>query len=182
MNHDINLLPQKDPFLSKGKLLLMITGAIWLMLGIWLVVTFFSYTADNQELVLKQTRLQTELAYLNQPEVIEEDGYDEALSRAELIAADISPYLDELIGLLPERATLVSFELTEEGLHSSIQFETMNEGAAYTSRLYQSELFEFVEVDRVETEFPNEESDFEEIPRYIFSFQFLTGGAQNGTE
>ncbi|WP_404404129.1 PilN domain-containing protein [Jeotgalibacillus malaysiensis] len=182
MNHDINLLPQKDPFLTKGKLLFIITGTIWLLLSIWLVVMYFSQTAENQELVLEQTRLQTELAYLEQPEIIVEDGYDEALQRAESMASDISPYLDELVRLLPDNAYLVSFDLTESGLHSSIQFETINDGAAYTSRLYQSEMFELAEVDRVETEFPNDESDFVEIPRYIFSFQFMTGGQQDGTD
>ncbi|MDZ5712364.1 hypothetical protein [Jeotgalibacillus haloalkalitolerans] len=182
MNHDINLLPQKEPFLSRGKQALIITGVVWLLLGIWLVITYFSYTSENQELSLEQTRLQNELLVLEQPEVIEENGYDDALKRAESLSSDISPYLDELIRLLPEHASLVSFELIESGLHSRIQFETMNDGAEYTSKLYQSELFELAEVDRVETEFPNEDGDFEEIPRYIFSFQFMTGGQQNGTD
>lgn len=191
---EINLIPrdiEKDD--SGSKPFYIILTAIFVLVLAFLLWQYFSTKSQinslkEEEANLQQQRdnLQTELNSLTSAQG---NTLEQSVQFVESVSYPVSPLIDEIQELKPERAYLRSYSFGENTVEISFDMETLNEVSKFVTALNSSPYFTDVQVTNVDHFYLNngsdEEQDFNDVPRQstkmvliVNKQKLAAGGAQ----
>ncbi|MFD1018912.1 hypothetical protein [Thalassobacillus hwangdonensis] len=170
---EVNLLEQKE----QRNMLPLLIGGVFLILAL---IVFAYFVTQSKQLEAEVAETEAEIAALQSRQTEnEQTPVDDVITkRMELVKAtsqleaswiSATPVIDRLIALLPERGFFQSFTLVDNGqVNLVVRFDTMQEVAAYTSRLEEESYIHGVEVNHVTAEEVDGSEDvYDYMPRYI---------------
>ena len=192
---DINLIPNLDKDDSGSKIVYLIISIAALLLLSLLAWLYFQARADIVTLTKEQIALQAQRdelkSQLDGINSTTQGSLEQSVEFVELVSYPVTPLIDEIQMLQPNHSYLRSYSFGTESVSISVDFETLNDVAEYTSNLTNSSYFTDVQVSSVsnfdlDTENTTEnESDFDVIPRQTASFTLVidesylaTGGVE----
>ena len=180
---DINLLPKYERQ-SASTYYVFIAMIIILFTSLLFLGCYFFLTKHKlQETEAKYEQLNIEAEGLKaQVEQLESGGtpsLEQAVSFVESHSIPTSVFITELNDLLPEQSYLSEYEYGSQVAKVTVDFETLDIVAGYTTKLIKSDLIKDTKIDEVETFVLKEEEQeenqvmFDTIPRYktVFTLQ-----------
>lgn len=191
---DINLIPRNlEKEESGSKLFYILLTVLFLVVLAFMLWQYFSTRMDitalkNEEATLQQQRndLQQQLESLKSTQT---GSLEQSVQFVEAVSYPVTPIIDELQKLQPEKAYFRKYSFSEESVTIVFDIETLNEVSEFVSRLNASSYFSDIQVTKVDQfileEEPENAPKFNEVPRqsaeitlFIDKVYLATGGVQ----
>ncbi|MBU8905045.1 PilN domain-containing protein [Desertibacillus haloalkaliphilus] len=172
---DINLLPNREKKRPLFTVTLVIFALIFILFTTALLVMYMSLKADVESAEQEYHRLVIERADLEEEVGIvqgEEIGIRlrEAIDYTEGLQVPTTIFISDLNMRLPSHGYLSSYNYQNRQTGIQVQFETLEDVAAYVTELERSAFVADVQINSVHTfEHEGETNQFKVIPRYDVS-------------
>lgn len=178
---DINLLPKIERESYTKNLIILILIAL-IIISYILIGFYYFYTKKQLETLNENYSNLNEEVHLKTTELEQlQSGsslLEQAISFVENFQIPTSIFITELDNLLPDNSYLSEYQYNNGSTNITVNFESLDKVAQYTTSLTNSNYIVDTKVDQVETftlgESNEVEEQFDTIPRYRTNFTLIT--------
>lgn len=178
---DINLLPKIERESYTKNLIILILIAL-IIISYILIGFYYFYTKKQLETLNENYSNLNEEVHLKTTELEQlQSGsslLEQAISFVENFQIPTSIFITELDNLLPDNSYLSEYQYNNGSTNITVNFESLDKVAQYTTSLTNSNYIIDTKVDQVETftlgESNEVEEQFDTIPRYRTNFTLIT--------
>lgn len=178
---DINLLPKFERESYTKNLIILILIAL-IIISYILIGFYYFYTKKQLETLNENYSNLNEEVHLKTTELEQlQSGsslLEQAISFVENFQIPTSIFITELDNLLPDNSYLSEYQYNNGSTNITVNFESLDKVAQYTTSLTNSNYIIDTKVDQVETfslgESNEVEEQFDTIPRYRTNFTLIT--------
>lgn len=178
---DINLLPKIERESYTKNLIILILIAL-IIISYILIGFYYFYTKKQLETLNENYSSLNEEVHLKTTELEQlQSGsslLEQAISFVENFQIPTSIFITELDNLLPDNSYLSEYQYNNGSTNITVNFESLDKVAQYTTSLTNSNYIVDTKVDQVETftlgESNEVEEQFDTIPRYRTNFTLIT--------
>lgn len=185
---EINLLPKRERKTKGDNIYLIILLGIFLLVGSFIVYSYFSGKKDLSAAEALKLEIEVELGdlgmRLDEVALQQTTSREAAVELVEFVSYDVTPIIQDVHTRVPAHAYLRNFAFSENQVSLHADFEDKTQIAMFLSSLQSSDVFTDATLNQISTFYPytdgeaEESSQFEELPRYSVEFTLAIDLAQ----